>query len=164
MGPLEVWATSFAAVMQPEAAVEECEHRKWGGGGETSGPKRVLVADDDLFMRTMVSRVATSIGHVADTAEDGEEAWEALHAAHYDLLITDHSMPRLTGLKLILRLRAESPSPPCILISANLPLPKPILRRLMHPGDVIDKPFRRELLAEAMRGLLGGQDTAMGPV
>ena len=155
MTPLGVWTIAFREMLQTETAVGECVHSDWGGGkDETPAPKRVLLADDDLFFRAIVKKVVSSVGHEVDTASDGEEAWEALHATRYDLLVTDHSMPRLTGLSLILRLRAESPSPPCILISASLPLPEPELRRLVHPGVAFEKQFLRSRLVEAMRDLM----------
>jgi CheY-like chemotaxis protein len=74
------------------------------------------------------------------------------------LVITDHEMPRLTGLNLIKRIREVSVEPPCILISGNLPLPEPDLNRIVRPGVVLPKPFSRVALVETMYGLLLGDD------
>lgn len=94
------------------------------------------------------------IGFHADTAEDGEEAWQALQASRYDLLVTDHEMPKLKGLDLILRVRKESPAPPCILVSASMPHPETVLRKLVHPGEILHKPFTLVPFIAAIRSLL----------
>ena len=65
--------------------------------------RRILVVDDDSDIRFLNAEVLKQSGYEADTAEDGEAAWKTLHAvsydaSSYDLLITDHDMPRLTGL------------------------------------------------------------------
>jgi len=62
-------------------------------------PLRVLYADDVRELRDLVRLVVTKEGHAIDCAADGVEALEML-AAHnyaYDLLITDHHMPRMNG-------------------------------------------------------------------
>ena len=48
-------------------------------------------------------------------ASDGEEAWDALHCGHYDMLITDNEMPRLSGIKLVERVRDSGMSLPIIM-------------------------------------------------
>lgn len=117
-------------------------------------PKQILVIDDDEVVRELVARTVTQAGFQADTAGDGEEGWTALCTTTYDLVITDHSMPKLTGLKLIERMRAVSIEPPCILITASLPLPEPILRQIVHRGTVLEKPFLPSDLIERVYGLL----------
>ena len=56
-------------------------------------------------------------GFDVNAAADGEEAWEALQHEHYDLLVTDNEMPRLTGIKLIERIRDAGMSLPVIVAS-----------------------------------------------
>jgi CheY-like chemotaxis protein len=159
---MEAWTMAFALLPQTDGESEEAIHKAGGGGSGAQIPTRVLVADDDSFFRSIVTKVVTSVGHFVDTAKDGVEAWDALHSERYDLLVTDHLMPRLTGLDLILRLRAESPSPPCILMSADLPRPAPVLRKLVHPGAVLEKPFFHTQLVEIMNRLLLGQTVIGG--
>jgi CheY-like chemotaxis protein len=117
-------------------------------------PKQILVIDDDREVRGLVARTIVMAGFHADTAEDGEEGWRALCSRKYDLVITDHEMPNLSGLKLIERMRAVSIEPPCILISANPPLPEPDLRKIVHRGTVLPKPFSATELIERVYGLL----------
>jgi CheY-like chemotaxis protein len=119
----------------------------------TSG--RILVVDDDPIHRELVVSAVIEAGFEAHTAHDGEEGWEALCRQKYDLVITDHQMPKLTGLKLIERLRAVSANPPCILISGWLPEPAGVLIETVQPGAVFAKPFPVAHLVETIFRLLG---------
>lgn len=112
------------------------------------------MVEDDPEIRELVARTVTRAGFQVDTAGDGEEAWNALCLTAYDLVITDHEMPRLTGLKLIERIRAVSAEPPCILISCNLPESDSTLRQILCRGALLAKPFSAVQLVEKVFGLL----------
>lgn len=115
----------------------------------------ILVVDDDATHRDIVVRIVVGAGFEVHTARDGEEAWQALTRAKYDLLITDHEMPRLKGLELIERLRAFSDAPPCILISGSLPRAEWIIKETVSPGAFLSKPFTMTELVETIFRLLG---------
>ena len=66
--------------------------------------RRILVADDDEGTRHLISAVLAGAGFDVNAAADGQQAWEALLHEHYDLLVTDNEMPRLTGIQLIERI------------------------------------------------------------
>jgi len=83
---------------------------------------RILVVDDETYIRELMVEILSHIGYKkVDTAKDGADAWKRLHEINYCLVITDHKMPRLTGLELIARMRAEGLSQPVILISGAMP-------------------------------------------
>lgn len=65
---------------------------------------RILVVDDDEVARRFVCIVLSRLGYAVDAAVDGEEAWELVRQLHYDLLVLDHDLPRLSGLELMRRL------------------------------------------------------------
>jgi len=119
-----------------------------------SPEKKILVVDDDRGIREMVAETVTWAGFKADTAQDGEEGWVAICLTTYDLIITDHEMPKLTGLALIKRLRHVSPEPPCILISGNLPTHDPDLDGIIDRSAFLEKPFSASALIEKVYGLL----------
>ncbi|HKM55217.1 MAG TPA: response regulator [Isosphaeraceae bacterium] len=126
----------------------------------TSAEKQILVVDDDQATRDWVARTVTRAGFRADTASDGEHGWDALLKAAYDLVITDHEMPRLTGLGLVERIRSFSMEPPCIVISGNHSGIEGILRQLVGPGSILAKPFSQAELIEKVYGhLLHGNIT-----
>ncbi len=88
--------------------------------------RRILVVDDDADIRQFYFRVLIRHGYQVDAAEDGQAGWRALHAVRhapesYDLLITDHSMPKLSGVELVKKLRAARMALPVILAAAGTP-------------------------------------------
>jgi two-component system chemotaxis sensor kinase CheA len=68
------------------------------------------VADDSDFFRGQIQRLIEGEGCLVLAAEDGQAAWEMLerHAGQVDLLATDVEMPRLDGLGLTRRIRADA--------------------------------------------------------
>jgi CheY-like chemotaxis protein len=122
--------------------------------GMAPAPKQVLVIDDDHLVRKLVVETVRKAGYRADSAQDGEEGWTALCRISYDLLITDHEMPRLTGLMLIERLRAVSMAPPCILISGCMPGSDGALMKIVYPGAILGKPFRTSALVGLIHDFL----------
>ena len=67
---------------------------------------RILVADDDAEILTVVGDLLSLHGHEVTLACDGAEAVEKLKKAPYDLLVIDRAMPRLDGLQAIRILRS----------------------------------------------------------
>jgi CheY-like chemotaxis protein len=75
--------------------------------------------DDDDNSRYLAELLLSQAGYLVDTAADGEEAWKALLSVTYDLLLTDHHMPRLCGLDLVARMRAAGIGLPVIINSGS---------------------------------------------
>jgi DNA-binding response OmpR family regulator len=124
---------------------------------------RILVAEDDVGLGNMIAIGLTKAGYRVGSADNGESAWNALCSENYDLLITDHSMPRLTGLDLLRRIRVKSPRLPAILMSADMPRDVAELMDLVAPGGALHKPFTfRDLLAKVRTILSPEVPTARG--
>ena len=84
------------------------EARLDGGGLRTRRPaqvarraKRILVVDDSITVREVERQLLEQRGYEVDIAVDGLEAWNALRAGRYDLLVSDVDMPRMTGIELV---------------------------------------------------------------
>ena len=82
-------------------------------------PQRVLVAEDDPVVRTMLQRLLRDAGFEVRTAKHGDEALDmALRASgEFDLVVTDVRMPVMDGLELARRLRERWPRLPVLYIS-----------------------------------------------
>jgi two-component system chemotaxis response regulator CheY len=68
--------------------------------------KSILVVDDTRSMRKMVIAVLQAAGYRVEEAEDGAEALEKAKGRVFDLVVTDHNMPRMDGVTLVRELRA----------------------------------------------------------
>ncbi|MFM1997152.1 MAG: hypothetical protein RLZZ111_1539 [Planctomycetota bacterium] len=69
--------------------------------------KRILVVDDSITVRELERQLLAARGYLVDVAADGMEAWEAVRASAYDLVVTDVDMPRLDGIGLVSLLKAD---------------------------------------------------------
>ena len=114
----------------------------------------ILVADDDDAMRKIITLGLGQAGHRVSTVCDGEAAWDALCTRPYDLVITDHDMPRMKGLDLVRRLRFISSQVPVILMSGFMPWHEGDLQGLLRPGITLDKPFSLTALMSHVHNLL----------
>jgi diguanylate cyclase (GGDEF)-like protein len=70
-------------------------------------PCRLIVVDDDEWMRVYLASVLRSASYEVDAVDSGEEALRLLRAGSYDILLTDCQMPGMDGLTLCERVRAE---------------------------------------------------------
>jgi two-component system, chemotaxis family, chemotaxis protein CheY len=70
--------------------------------------RSILVVDDTRSMRKMVAAVLQSAGYHVEEAVDGLEALEMARTRVFDLVLTDHNMPRMDGVTLVRELRALS--------------------------------------------------------
>jgi DNA-binding response OmpR family regulator len=118
------------------------------------GSKRILIADDDSEIRECIALLLSHTGFKVETVQDGEEGWRAVRRAEFDLLITDHQMPNMTGLNLIMKIREASIGAPCILISGDLPETESALMPLIRPGAILTKPFEFAALIALVQSLL----------
>jgi DNA-binding response OmpR family regulator len=141
-------------MLQAEAPVGT-PHRK-----PTIPPHRILLVDDDLYTRELNAGVLIQSGYKVDTANDGADAWKALNDESYDLLITDNKMPRVTGLELIKKLRAEDMALPVILASGTVPEDELNRHPWLQLDATLPKPFTIAELLEAVKKVLGSFDSA----
>ncbi|HWK26689.1 MAG TPA: response regulator [Solirubrobacter sp.] len=88
--------------------------------GAAPEPPWVLVVDDAATTRAMERGLLELAGYRVRVAEDGEEAWAALKNGRFDLVISDVDMPRLNGVQLTERIRADDALAdlPVVLVSA----------------------------------------------
>ena len=81
-------------------------------------PLDILLVDDEPSIRLSVGDALKAAGHRVRLAIDGAEGASVLAANPFDLVITDIRLPKLDGLALFKKIRAEAPSTDVILITA----------------------------------------------
>lgn len=71
--------------------------------------ERLLVVDDDEFMRMLTVETLIRAGYQAESAQDGENAWALLdqYPSEFGLILLDKQMPRLNGIGLLKRIKAD---------------------------------------------------------
>jgi two-component system sensor histidine kinase and response regulator WspE len=69
--------------------------------------KRILVVDDSVTVREVQRSLLQNRGYVVEVAVDGIDGWNALRAGSYNLTITDVDMPRMTGIELVSKIKAD---------------------------------------------------------
>jgi two-component system chemotaxis sensor kinase CheA len=67
----------------------------------------ILVVDDSITTRTMEQNLLEASGYRVQVAVDGVEAWTLLKSEVFDLVVSDVAMPRMDGLDLTARIRAD---------------------------------------------------------
>ncbi len=71
--------------------------------------KKILIVEDELFIRELYVKVLEEDGYEIDQAEDGEIAFEKIHAGGYDLVLLDIMLPKMDGLTILEKLQNNPP-------------------------------------------------------
>lgn len=126
----------------------------------TVSPK-ILVADDDQALSRTLSWILKENGYDVFTAPGGEHLFEHLIAEQFDLLLLDIMMPKVDGLQLLQRVKADPrfKDLPVLMISSMPPEEATVRSLGLGASDFIPKPFRvRELLARVKAHLRVGRE------
>ena len=118
--------------------------------------KAILIAEDDVAVRALVTRALTQDGHQVVATVDGSEALEAFsrEKGQFDLLLTDIKMPVMDGIALALAVARDDPDLPILLMTGYADQ-----RERAHGldaiiRDVISKPFSVATLRGAVNEAL----------
>jgi signal transduction histidine kinase len=120
---------------------------------------RILIVEDDAFVRESMVSSLEALGHEVAQAADGEAALHALERSRPDLVITDYLMPGITGAELMLRTRAIYPGVPMIIATGYADMKK--IEQVIGDDLLLRKPFQLSELALRVDQALGrGRKTA----
>jgi two-component system KDP operon response regulator KdpE len=114
---------------------------------------RVLVVDDETGIRKVVRDALERAGHEVESAPDGAAALDLAEEKPFDLVVTDLSMPKMSGIELVRRIREKSAVPILVLTVRQEEREKV---RLLDAGadDYVTKPFGVAELVARARALL----------
>jgi CheY-like chemotaxis protein len=118
---------------------------------------RILVAEDEMIIQRMLVRILEEAGYMAVAVENGWEGWRQAQNQSFDLLVTDHVMPIMGGMRLVKLVRELFPSMPVIVVSGNFikgDTPSE------YPADAVllAKPFQNETLVRTVQKLLSAAE------
>jgi CheY-like chemotaxis protein len=117
----------------------------------------VLIIDDDELVRESISAFLEDDGFLVESVATAEEALLKLETEHYDLCLTDYSLPGMDGESLILHAYEASPATSFILHSGvNFTPSDNLLKIGFSQENVMSKPIiKLELLSEKIQKLTG---------
>jgi PAS domain S-box-containing protein len=120
------------------------------------GNERILLVDDDPLMREGLERTLVHLGYDVTSVENGLEALKRFDMApdRFDLMITDVSMPDMTGVELARQVLFSHPELPIILTSGFTEIITPAEAQFHGFHDFLRKPFHGDTVAEAIRSAL----------
>ncbi|MBC8445264.1 MAG: response regulator transcription factor [Rhodospirillaceae bacterium] len=124
--------------------------------------RTIALVDDDRNILTSVSMALESEGFIVNSYCDGEEALAGLKDNPVDLAILDIKMPRMDGMELLQKIRADSRLPVIFLTSKDDEIDEFLGLRL-GADDYITKPFSQRLLIERINVILRRTETALQP-
>ena len=102
---------------------------------------RVLVADDDIGIRTVIAEVLGDDGFDVTTAENGDEAWQKFDKESYEIVLTDIRMPLLDGLQLLQRIRTKTPMTRVLILTSFASVASSVQALKDGAFDYLIKPF-----------------------
>lgn len=111
-----------------------------------AGELMILAVDDDRLVLFNTTAMLQDLGHSAVEAVSGEEALELLRRHSFDLVITDQSMPSMTGVQLMEAIHADWPELPVILATGYAEIPSGTQAK----APKLNKPFTEKELARAV--------------
>jgi two-component system, NtrC family, response regulator AtoC len=122
--------------------------------------KQILVVDDELNLRRVLSAQLTRDGYDVHTASDGEEALALLREHHIDLVLTDLRMPKIDGMDLLRAALREEPSRPVVMMTAHGTVETAVEALKSGAFDYVTKPFDQEEVRIIVRKALRTRDLA----
>src|ERR1700749_1849531 len=115
---------------------------------------RVLIVDDEKFIRDILADFLGMEGYVVRTAEDGQAALSELNHARYDLIISDLKMPRMGGIELLEQVGTTAPNALTVIMTGFGTVETAIDAMKRGAYDYILKPFKvEEVIHVVQRGL-----------
>ena len=120
-----------------------------------TGSERILFIDDEHELVKIASEILSHLGYAVSSHTDSRNALDTFKAAPqaFDLVITDKTMPGLTGFELAREIKQQRPDIPVILCTGFIEKNEP-QEKLADIDEILPKPINRQNLAISVRRLL----------
>ena len=119
----------------------------------TNVSMRILVVEDDKDAASWLVKGLKESSHIVDHATDGESGFELASDGNYDVLVVDRMLPKLDGLELIRRLRANENTVPILILSALSDVDERVKGLRSGGDDYLAKPYAFAELLARVEGL-----------
>ena len=125
---------------------------------------RLLYAEDEPAMLEAVTDILTFHKYMVDAVDNGLDALDYARSEEYDGIILDIMMPRMDGLTVLKKLRAEGNRTPILLLTAKAEVSDRIEGLDLGADDYLPKPFVMEELLARVRAMLRRRENFMPDV
>lgn len=124
------------------------------------GQERILLVEDEATLAEAEKTLLEELGYKVTAISNGVAALELFHKVpdRFDIIITNYSMPRMTGVELIRYIREINAHIPVIICTGFSKVVTPSEAKSLGIGDIISKPIGLALLAKSIRKLLPGNN------
>jgi DNA-binding response OmpR family regulator len=115
---------------------------------------KILLVDDDESLGVILTKSLAAYRYVVDTVKDGEMGWTYGSSFEYDLMVLDIMLPKLDGISLCKRFRAEGYTTPILLLTSQDNITAKVSGLDAGADDYVVKPFDVNELSARIRVLL----------
>jgi CheY-like chemotaxis protein len=126
---------------------------------ETVSSPRILVVDDNHDTRQLCVNLLVDFGYEVEAAADGAAGWEAIQINHYDLIVTDNKMPKMTGIEMLKKIRSTHKLVPVIMATGDLPTQVFRRKPWLQPDASLQRPFSLGDLLATIKKVLRRDDS-----
>jgi CheY-like chemotaxis protein len=120
--------------------------------------QQILFVDDDPYVRSAMNLVLRSGGYGVEVVASGGEALAAMEKRPFDLVVTDHRMPGMSGMELALAIKASMPSMPVVMFTGYPPA-----EGIPCLDLVITKPSDTPTILQSLKQILGKAGSSSPP-
>src|SRR3984893_15953438 len=115
----------------------------------------VLVVDDDVAVCRILHRMLSDEQYQVQISHSVADAVAAIEHKFFDVYVLDYKLPDGTGLDVAERIRSKGSQAPIILISGYDPTAVALRAEKLRIFDIIEKPFSRATICEAVKRAIG---------
>jgi DNA-binding response OmpR family regulator len=121
---------------------------------------RILLADDERALARAILKILKSSNYSADAVYNGEDALTFLESGSYDVAILDIMMPKMDGITVLKKIRAQGNQIPVLLLTAKSEIDDKVLGLDSGANYYLTKPFDAKELLATIRTITRGQNYA----
>lgn len=115
---------------------------------------RIMLVEDDELLGDGTKKGLSQLGYTVDWVKNGKDAEHAILSEHFDLIVLDLGLPKMSGLEVLQSIRDESVSTPVLILTARETVEDRVRGLDSGADDYLTKPFDLDELGARARALI----------